>query len=170
VSNAKGAPPARSAAASAKPPKNLAQELASAPGDVQIAVVPDDAPRVLAVHPDVGVLRLVREALAGHNLGVDTSPTPERAFEVALQREYHLFIFALDIPRVPGEVLYHMIDTAYRYGGRKPRYAPGVVYTAAGVAQGTADDLARDARVKAVISEPLERSRVVSAVGKSLGL
>ena len=45
-------------------------------------------PRVLAVHDDVGTLRLIREALGNFAVcDVDTWPTAEYAFELGLKRD-----------------------------------------------------------------------------------
>ena len=69
-----------------------------------------DKPRVLAVHDDVGTLRLIREALGNFAIcDVDTSPTAEYAFELGLQRDYALFLIGLKLPVLHGELLYELL-------------------------------------------------------------
>ena len=50
--------------------------------------------KILVVDDDVGILRIVREALTSFlRCEVDTSPNPEYAFELALKKTYDLLIF-----------------------------------------------------------------------------
>lgn len=126
---------------------------------------------VLACHPDVSVLRLIREALAGlADVRVDTAPTAERAFELAMQSEYQLFFFGLRMPEIGGELLYEFIEKAYRHGGSGRFAAPGVAFLgSANVADEKEQQLRRDARVKGVLSPPLKIDRVLELTEDAFG-
>ena len=82
----------------------------------------DVRPRsILVVDDDVGVLRLLRESLGTlATCTVETSPSPEYAFEMALRQSFDLFIFDFSMPMVDGATLYGFIRLAYRYDGRVP--------------------------------------------------
>ena len=65
---------------------------------------PSEPKRILMVDDDVTLLRVVREALTSClRCEVDTSPKPDYAFELALKKNYDLFLF--DLPATPGEPL-----------------------------------------------------------------
>jgi len=119
-------------------------------------------PRVLAVHEDVGTLRLLRETfLEFTECEVDTSPDAEYAFELALQRAYALVILDLTLPVIPGEVLYGLISKAYTHCHAGARTAPPVVYVAEPHVAGRAVELRRDARVRGVLGKPLSIARIL---------
>ncbi len=125
---------------------------------------------MLAVHDDVGTLRLVRETLAEFTeCDLDTSPKSDYAFELALQREYSLFIFNLSNPLLGGELLYDLISKAYTHCHAGARTAPAVVYLAESNASGKIEELQREARVKAVLMLPLTIDRILGAVEGTIG-
>jgi DNA-binding NtrC family response regulator len=63
-------------------------------GDFKQAFEMADAKRVLIVDDDTAVLRIMREALQNFlHWEVDTSPSPEYGFELALKKYYDLMIF-----------------------------------------------------------------------------
>lgn len=116
--------------------------------------------RVLAAHRDVGALRQIREAVTGHfDAEIDTSPLAERAFELALQRDYQLFFLDADLAEIRGELLYEMIEKAYRYAGQ-PRFAPAVAYIFDSSDSEKDKELRRDARVKGVLAQPLREDKI----------
>ena len=126
--------------------------------------------RVLVVHHTGPTLRLIREALQGFtDAAVDTTPDALYGFEMALQRPYRLFIFSLSLPVISGELLYELIDKAYRHCHVGARVTPVVIYI---VEEGQAmqnQELARDARVRGVLTKPLNIDRLLKAV-KEAGL
>ena len=70
--------------------------------------------RILASHPDTGTLRLIRDSISNLlNIEVDTSPSSEYAFELAVKRHYSLFLFGIDMPNLNGQLLYDMLFTIY---------------------------------------------------------
>ena len=73
-----------------------------------------DAKRVLIVDDDTAVLRIMREALQNFlHWEVDTSPSPEYGFELALKKYYDLMIFDFSMPLIGGTLLYLMISIDY---------------------------------------------------------
>lgn len=123
-------------------------------------------PRVLAVHDDVGTLRLIREALGNFAVcDVDTSPTAEYAFELGLQRDYKLFLFGLKLPVLHGELLYELLSKAYPFCHEGRKIAPAVVYIGDESTVPRLHELKRDARVKDVVLKPLGIARLLEAVG-----
>ena len=127
--------------------------------------------RILAVHEDVGTLRLLRETLENFtSCRVDTTPNAEYAFELALQRPYSLFIFGLGLPVIKGELLYGLLVKVLASCHREIKSCPGVIYIADPEHSGIADTLHREARVKGVLVKPLGIERIVSAVKKVTAL
>ena len=121
--------------------------------------------RILAVHEDVGTLRLLRETLENFtSCKVDTTPNAEYAFELALQRPYNLFIFGLGLPVIKGELLYSLLVKVLASCHREIKSCPGVIYIADPEHSGIAETLYREARVKGVLGRPLSIERIVSTV------
>ena len=124
-------------------------------------------PRVLAVHEDVGTLRLLRETLETFiPCRVDTTPNAEYAFELALQRQYKLFIFGLGLPVIKGELLYGLLVKVLTVSENERNKCPGVIYIGDPEHSGQAENLQREARVKGVLVKPLTVERIVSTVKK----
>ena len=127
--------------------------------------------RILAVHEDVGTLRLLRETLENFtSCRVDTTPNAEYAFELALQRPYSLFIFGLGLPVIKGELLYGLLVKVLASCHREIKSCPGVIYIADPEHSGIAETLNREARVKGVLVKPLGIERIVSTVKKVTAL
>ncbi len=124
--------------------------------------------RVLVVHHAGPTLRLIREALQGFTTAsVDTTPDALYGFEMALQRRYSLFIFSLSLPTINGDLLYDLVDTAYRHCHDAVRATPAVIYI---VEEGQAmqnQELTRDARVRGILSKPLNIDRLLTVVGEA---
>ena len=88
-------------------------------------------PRILVAHEDVGTLRLLRETLENFSpCRVDTTPNAQYAFELALQRDYQLFMFGLALPIIQGELLYSLLVKAVPLCHGGDRNCPGVIYIA----------------------------------------
>lgn len=121
---------------------------------------------MLAVHDEVGTLRLIREALGNFAVcDVDTSPTAEYAFELGLQRDYKLFLIGLKLPVLHGELLYELLSKAYPYCHEGSKVAPAVIYIGDDSTVARLHELKRDARVKDVLLKPLGIARLLEAVG-----
>ena len=128
-------------------------------------------PRVLVAHDDVGTLRLIRETLGQFGeCEIDTSPTAEYAYELALQRDYALFMFGLGLPVLNGELLYELLAKAYPFCHSGAVTCPGVVYIVDPADAGKVEGLQRQARVKGVLVKPLSIDRILDRVKSSVKL
>ncbi len=128
-------------------------------------------PRVLVAHDDVGTCRLVRETLGQFgSCAVDTSPTAEYAYELALGRPYALYMFGLSLPVLHGELLYELLFKAHALCLADRRPCPGVVYIADAADAGRAEELKREARVKGVLVKPLSIDRILDRVRGTIPL
>ena len=129
-----------------------------------------ESDRVLVVHHAGPTLRLIREALQGFaSATVDTTPDALYGFEMALKRPYKLFIFSLSLPSVDGELLYELIDKAYRHCHAGARVTPAVIYIVEEGQMMQSQDLMRDARVRGILTKPLNIDRLLQSV-KAAGL
>ena len=129
----------------------------------------DAIERVLVVHEDVTIIRLLRDTLNQFTTAeVVTTPDAQYAFELGLQREYKLFIIQLSLPVLNGELLYDLIGKAYRFCGTGERQLPAVIFLADGQDTMKCEELMRDARVKGVLLKPLNIGRLLGAVGNLL--
>src|SRR5438874_7035999 len=85
---------------------------------------PVEPKRILMVDDDVTLLRIVREALTTClRCEVDTSPKPEYGFELALKKNYDLFIFDFSMPMIDGAMLFFLISKVY-HNAESPRIVP----------------------------------------------
>ncbi len=127
--------------------------------------LPAGPPKVLVVHEMSSTYRLVRETLENFTDGeVETTPDPLHAFELALQKNYQLFIFALKVQDMEGPLLYELISKAYTFGREKRKLAPGVIYIREKEAPRPPEELSRDARVKDIIVKPMSIDRLLKSV------
>ncbi|MEX2577803.1 MAG: hypothetical protein WD342_02000 [Verrucomicrobiales bacterium] len=126
----------------------------------------DGAPaRVLVAHPVASTSRLVRETLESFTGSrVETSSNPLRAFELALQKPYRLFIFAMQMGEITGPMLYELISKAYTAGRGPKQLAPGVIFIREKDDAKLPEELSRDVRVKDVLTKPLRIERLLQPV------
>lgn len=128
--------------------------------------IPGDGPvQVLIAHPVASTARLIRETLENFTeCRVVTTSDPLRAFELALQRRYGLFLFAMQTGELSGPMLYELISKAYT-AGRGPRLlAPAVIFVREKDDPKLPEVLSRDARIKDVISKPIRIERLLQSV------
>ena len=125
----------------------------------------DAPPTLLVVHPAAPTARLIRETLESFtDARVITTADPLRAFELALQRRHGLFFFAMQLGELSGPMLYELISKACA-AGRGPRLLPpGVVFIREKDDPKLPDALARDVRVKDVLSKPIRIERLLESV------
>ncbi len=121
---------------------------------------------VLVAHPTASTVRLFRETLEQFTgAKVFSTSDPLRAFELALQRRYSLFLFALRFGELSGPTLYELVSKAYA-AERGPRLvAPGVVFVREKDDQKPPEALLRDVRVKGVLGKPVRIERLLEMVG-----
>ncbi len=125
---------------------------------------------ILIADDDVGVLGLLREALASLVEGchVDATPSPEYAFELALKRRYDLFIFDLVMPQMDGALLYRMIRTVYENSDPPiPPLPPMLLLTGHGD-HPRAQEVLREPGVRGMLAKPFTLDRVLVKVSRCL--
>ena len=120
---------------------------------------------ILVVDDDVGILRLVRETLTSFlNCSVDTSPSAEYAFEMALRKDYGLFIFDFNMPIVDGALLYNLLGKVYEITSVPPRTAPPLILMSGHGEQARARTLLREPGVKGLLPKPFTIDRLLNRV------
>lgn len=125
--------------------------------------------RVLVVHPSAPTLRLIRETLTQFTTAdIDSTPDPVYGFELALQRPYQLYVFAVTMEVLDGELLYELISKAHGFCHQGARSAPGVLFMLDRNAAKRREELTRDARVKGVLGLPLKIERLLEGVKGTL--
>jgi CheY-like chemotaxis protein len=125
---------------------------------------------VLVVDDDVEILRLVREVLASFaTCAVDTTPSPEYAFELSLKKHYDLFVFDFTMPIVDGAVLYGFIRTAYHLGGLVPeRMLPPLILMSGHGEDKRARALLHEPGVRGLLPKPFSLDRLLKSIEASL--
>jgi CheY-like chemotaxis protein len=120
--------------------------------------------RILVVDDDVGVIRIVREALTSFlHCEVDTSPSPEYGFELALQKNYDLFIFDFSMPMIDGAMLFFLIGKACHYM-QPARQVPPLLLVSAKGEDARAQELLREAGVHGLLAKPFTITRLLERV------
>lgn len=133
-------------------------------GDMKTEVKPANK-HILVVDDDVGILRLVRETLTSFlDCRVDTSPSAEYAFEMALRKSYGLFIFDFSMPIVDGALLYNLLTKVYGITLDPPRTPPPLILMSGNAEQARAQVLLREPGVRGLLSKPFTIDRLLSRV------
>lgn len=125
--------------------------------------------RILASHPDTGTLRLVRDSISNLlDIEIDTSPSPEYAFELSIKRPYSLFIFGINMPNLQGPLLYDMLCLVYsKVHENEPQFPP-VIFIGDESDNNKTEELKKDARVKSVLYRPLSIERLISVAKEAM--
>jgi len=106
----------------------------------------------------------MREALTSFlNCEVDSSPTPEYGFELALKKQYDLFIFDFSMPMIDGSMLFLLIGKVYS-NAQPPRAVPPVVLVSAKGDDRRAQELLREAGVHGLLPKPFAINRLLQKV------
>ncbi len=120
--------------------------------------------RILVVDDDVGVMRIVREALTSFlNCQVDTSAKPEYGFELALRKNYDLFIFDFSMPMIDGAMLFFLIGKVYNHV-QPPRRVPPLLLISAKGEDARAQELLREPGVHGLLAKPFAITRLLERV------
>jgi CheY-like chemotaxis protein len=120
--------------------------------------------RFLVVDDDVGLMRVMREALTSFlRCEVDTSPTPEYGFELALKKNYDLFIFDFSMPMIDGAMLFFLIGKVYN-NSQPPRTVPPLVLVSAKGEDKRAQGLLRETGVHGLLAKPFTINRLLLKV------
>ena len=120
---------------------------------------------MLIAHPVASTARLIRETLENFtNCRAVTTADPLRAFELALQKRFGLFLFAMQTGELSGPMLYELISKACT-AGRGPRLlAPAVIFVREKDDPQVPEVFTRDARVKDVLHKPIRIERLLESV------
>ncbi len=117
------------------------------------------------VHDAASTYRLVEETLTHFTRArVDSTPDVLNAFELAIIREYQLFVIALKLPGISGTLFYDLIAKAYSAGLKNRKVAPAVVFIREPEHPMPGDEILRDVRVIAVWSKPLNIERILDSI------
>lgn len=130
---------------------------------------PSAPPRVLLVEESLPFRRVIREALtAFRHCEVDDTQSGEHAFEMALRREYALFIFSMPLPDIAGDLLDRLILKAYPLAHRQARTAPPIIYLTRPADMDRFEALKRDVRVRGSLSFPPRLDQLLALTGSLL--
>jgi CheY-like chemotaxis protein len=124
--------------------------------------------KVLLVHPDATLARLVRDTLETFcDCTVEATTAPIAGYERALQKEYRLYILAMRMEPLDGPLLYELISTAHQYaqGGRA---TPAVIYFCEAADLARQEHLLRDVRVKGTLLMPPKIGQLLERVADVL--
>lgn len=120
--------------------------------------------RILIVDDDVGLMRVMREALTSMlRVEVDTSPKPEYGFELALKKTYDLFMFDFQMPMIDGAMLFFLIGKVYN-NSVPPRIVPPLLLVTGRGDEKRAQELLREAGVRGLVPKPFAIDRLIEKV------
>jgi DNA-binding NtrC family response regulator len=123
--------------------------------------------KILVVDDDVSILRLVRESLTALlNCEVDTTPSPEYAFELILKKHYDLLIFDFAMPSIDGALLYSLLAKVFETVMPKDRKLPPMILMSGHGAHKRAQDLLRQPGVRGLLAKPFTIERLVDKVSE----
>ena len=126
-------------------------------------------PRILLVEESLPYRRVIREALMAFRLcEVDDAPSGERAFEMALRREYSLFLFSLPLPDMTGDMLDRLLSKAYPMVHAGVHASPPVIYLIQPSDTQRFHELQRDVRVRGSIPLPPKLDVLLSVTASLL--
>jgi CheY-like chemotaxis protein len=125
------------------------------------SVAESDPKKILMVDDDVALLRIVREALTTClRCEVDTSPSPEYGFELALKKQYDLLIFDFSMPMIDGAMLFFLIGKVYD-NASPPRVVPPLLLISGKADEKRAQELLQEPRVRGLIAKPFSINRLL---------
>jgi len=128
-----------------------------------------EIPRVLLAVESLPYRRLIREALtAFRHCEVDDTPSGEHAFEIGLQRRHSLYLFALTLPDMRGELLDRLLSKAGPLVHEGLHAAPPVIYLLNPEEATQWQDLARHARVRGHLFLPPRLDQLLQAIASLL--
>jgi DNA-binding response OmpR family regulator len=124
--------------------------------------------RILIVDDDVGLMRVMREALTSMlRCEVDTSPIPEYGFELALKKTYDLLMFDFQMPMIDGAMLFLLIGKVYNNSAPARIVPPLLLVTGKGDEK-RAQELLQEAGVRGVVPKPFAINRLIEKVKECL--
>ncbi len=133
------------------------------------ATLPAAPPRVLVADVNLSNRRLIREALtAFRHCEVDDAASAEHAYERAIQREYALFIFAINLPDMSGAMLDRLLARVYPRLHAGSLTAPAIIYLTRPEESAAFHEIQRDARVRGSVPLPLNLDALLNVTGTAL--
>jgi CheY-like chemotaxis protein len=124
--------------------------------------------KILIVDDDVGLMRVTREALTSFlRCEVDTSPSPEYGFELALKKTYDLFLFDFSMPMIDGAMLFFLIGKVYNHSV-PPRIVPPLLLVTGKGEERRAQELLREPGVRGLVPKPFAIDRLIEKVKECL--
>jgi len=124
--------------------------------------------KILIVDDDVGLMRVTREALTSFlRCEVDTSPSPEYGFELALKKTYDLFLFDFQMPMIDGAMLFFLIGKVYN-NSVPPRIVPPLLLVTGKGEEKRAQELLREPGVRGLVPKPFAINRLIEKVKECL--
>ena len=124
--------------------------------------------KILIVDDDVGLMRVTREALTSFlRCEVDTSPSPEYGFELALKKTYDLFLFDFQMPMIDGAMLFFLIGKVYNHSV-PPRIVPPLLLVTGKGDEKRAQELLREPGVRGLVPKPFAINRLIEKVKECL--
>ncbi len=124
--------------------------------------------KILIVDDDVGLMRVTREALTSFlRCEVDTSPSPEYGFELALKKTYDLFLFDFQMPMIDGAMLFFLIGKVYNHSV-PPRIVPPLLLVTGKGEEKRAQELLREPGVRGLVPKPFAINRLIEKVKECL--
>ena len=146
-----------------------AAEAVLPPQPILVPVAPKSPARVLLAEESLPYRRVIREALtAFRECEVDDTPSGEHAFEMALRREYSLFIFSVPLPDLKGDMLDRLLAKAYPLAHPGRHTAPPVIYLTRPTDQQLFESLKRDVRVRGSLPFPPRIDQLLAATATLL--
>jgi CheY-like chemotaxis protein len=116
------------------------------------------------VDDDVALLRITREALAATlKCEVDTSPKPEYAFELAIKKQYDLFIFDFQMPMIDGAMLFFLIGKVYT-NIQPVREVPPLILVSGKADEARAQELLKEPGVVGLVAKPFAINRLLDKI------
>lgn len=120
--------------------------------------------RILIVDDDVALIKITRDALAGEfKCEIDTSPTPEYGFELALKKRYDLFIFDFSMPIIDGAMLFFLLGKVYNHVN-PPHVVPPLILISGRGDEPRAQELLKEPGVRGLIAKPFSVARLLDKV------
>ena len=146
-----------------------AAEAVSSSEPAPVPAAPKSPPRVLLAEESLPYRRVIREALtAFRECEVDDTPSGEHAFEMALRREYSLFIFSIPLPDLKGDMLDRLLAKAYPLAHPGRHTAPPVLYLTRPADHQLYESLKRDVRVRGSLPFPPRIDQLLAATAALL--
>jgi two-component system response regulator ArlR len=120
--------------------------------------------KILVVDDEVALLRIMREALtASLRCEIDKSQKPEYGFELALKKEYDLFIFDFEMPMIDGAMLFFLIRKVYD-NVRPARIVPPLLLVSGKADEERAQELLKEPGVAGLIAKPFSVTRLTDKI------